>query len=84
MKLTPGVPRLIRWILTIGFFFLVLMTLMRIVLYMFFNKQGHAFPDVAGSFLLGLRFEIIDMDAQRIDKVLVHISNEIKENMEEA
>lgn len=32
----------------------------------------------------GFQIEIVDMDAQRIDKVLVHISNEIKENMEEA
>lgn len=32
----------------------------------------------------GFSIEIIDMDAQRIDKVLVHISKEIKENMEEA
>ncbi|HKH59195.1 MAG TPA: hemolysin family protein [Flavitalea sp.] len=32
----------------------------------------------------GFQLEIIDMDAQRIDKVLVHISNEIKKNMEEA
>lgn len=32
----------------------------------------------------GFRIEIVDMDAQRIDKVLVNISNEIKENMEEA
>ncbi|NII25685.1 HlyC/CorC family transporter [Pseudoflavitalea sp. X16] len=31
----------------------------------------------------GFRFEIIDMDAQRIDKVLVNISDEIKEEMEE-
>jgi len=29
----------------------------------------------------GFSLEIIDMDAQRIDKVLVHISAEIKENM---
>ena len=32
----------------------------------------------------GFQIEIIDMDAQRIDKVLVNISNEIKENMAEA
>ncbi|MBC7828625.1 MAG: HlyC/CorC family transporter [Chitinophagaceae bacterium] len=32
----------------------------------------------------GFQIEIIDMDAQRIDKVLVNISKEIKENMEEA
>ncbi|NML23296.1 HlyC/CorC family transporter [Pseudoflavitalea sp. G-6-1-2] len=31
----------------------------------------------------GFKFEIIDMDAQRIDKVLVHISDEIKENMDD-
>jgi putative hemolysin len=31
----------------------------------------------------GFQFEIIDMDAQRIDKVLVNISNEIKEGMED-
>ncbi|HUQ65480.1 MAG TPA: hemolysin family protein [Flavitalea sp.] len=31
----------------------------------------------------GFSLEIIDMDAQRIDKVLVNISKEIKENMEE-
>ncbi len=31
----------------------------------------------------GFRFEIVDMDAQRIDKVLVTISKEIKESLEE-
>ena len=31
----------------------------------------------------GFRFEIVDMDAQRIDKVLVQISKAIKEEMEE-
>jgi putative hemolysin len=31
----------------------------------------------------GFTLEIIDMDAQRIDKVLVSVSKEIKENMEE-
>ena len=31
----------------------------------------------------GFEFEIIDMDAQRIDKVLVVVSNEIRENMED-
>jgi len=30
----------------------------------------------------GFSLEIIDMDAQRIDKVLVNVSKEIKENME--
>ncbi len=30
----------------------------------------------------GFKFEIIDMDGQRIDKVLVHISDEIREEMD--
>lgn len=32
----------------------------------------------------GFKFEIVDMDAQRIDKVLVTVSKEIKESMEES
>lgn len=31
----------------------------------------------------GFRFEIVDMDAQRIDKVLVNVSPEIRENLDE-
>ncbi|MBZ4188345.1 hemolysin family protein [Niabella beijingensis] len=31
----------------------------------------------------GFDFEIVDMDGHRIDKVLVHISNELKEEMDE-
>lgn len=31
----------------------------------------------------GFRFEVVDMDAQRIDKLLVYISDEIKENMDD-
>ncbi|MFM7839466.1 MAG: transporter associated domain-containing protein, partial [Chitinophagaceae bacterium] len=31
----------------------------------------------------GFRFEIIDMDAQRIDKILVNISDEIREHWEQ-
>ena len=31
----------------------------------------------------GFGFEIIDMDGQRIDKLLVKISEELKDNMEE-
>ena len=31
----------------------------------------------------GFQFEVVDMDAQRIDKVLVTISEEIKSKMEQ-
>lgn len=51
-------PRLIRWILWTGFIFLVLMTLFRLGLYLFFNKQGHSAGQVLPSFWLGLRFDL--------------------------
>ncbi|HEY0677306.1 MAG TPA: sulfatase-like hydrolase/transferase, partial [Chitinophagaceae bacterium] len=51
-------PRLIRWILSTGFVFLILMTLFRLGLYLFFNKQGHTPVQVLPSFLLGLRFDL--------------------------
>ncbi len=62
------------------------------------NEDGHDFDTLAGFVLhelehipkagetfewRGFDFEIIDMDGQRIDKLLVKISEEIKENMEE-
>lgn len=62
------------------------------------NEAGHDFDTLAGFVLhelehipkagetfewRGFDFEIVDMDGQRIDKLLVKISEEIKENMEE-
>jgi putative hemolysin len=62
------------------------------------NEGEHDFDTLAGFILheleriprtgekltwRGFDFEIIDMDAQRIDKVLVNISNELKKDMEE-
>ena len=62
------------------------------------NEDGHNFDTLAGFVLhelehipkagetfewRGFDFEVIDMDGQRIDKLLVKISEEIKENMEE-
>jgi putative hemolysin len=62
------------------------------------NEEEQAFDTLAGFILhelehipetgeifdwRGFDFEIIDMDGQRIDKVLVKISDEIKEGMEE-
>ena len=49
----------------------------------FILHQLKRIPHTADKFEWGgFKIEIIDMDAQRIDKVLVHISKEIKENME--
>ncbi len=62
------------------------------------NEGEHDFDTLAGFILheleriprtgeklnwRGFGFEIVDMDAQRIDKVLVNISNELKKEMEE-
>jgi len=62
------------------------------------NEGEHQFDTLAGFILheleripqtgekfswRGFKFEIVDMDAQRIDKVLVQLSNELKEEMKE-
>ncbi len=62
------------------------------------NEADHDFDTLAGFVLhelehipvtgetfgwRGFTFEVIDMDGQRIDKLLVKVSNEIRENMEE-
>jgi putative hemolysin len=63
------------------------------------NEGEHDFDTLAGFILheleriprtgeklnwRGFSFEIVDMDAQRIDKVLVNLSNELKKSMEDA
>lgn len=52
------IPRLIRWILSTGLIFLILMTFCRLGLYLFFSSQGHSFSQVLSSFWLGLRFDL--------------------------
>jgi phosphoglycerol transferase MdoB-like AlkP superfamily enzyme len=53
-----GLPRVIKWTLSTGFVFLVLITLMRICLFLFFNRQSHSLQQASSSFLLGLRFDL--------------------------
>jgi phosphoglycerol transferase MdoB-like AlkP superfamily enzyme len=52
------IPRTLRWIFFTGLAFLLLMTLFRLGLYVFFNRQGHPVTDVLSSFWLGLRFDL--------------------------
>jgi hypothetical protein len=54
----PALPRVIKWTLTTGFLFLAILTLMRICLFIFFNRQSHSVGHVLQSFLLGLRFDL--------------------------
>jgi phosphoglycerol transferase MdoB-like AlkP superfamily enzyme len=51
-------PRLIRWILNLGLILILLMTVMRLALYLFFPNQGNSFGDVVNAMILGLRYDL--------------------------
>lgn len=51
-------PAVLRWCISIGITFILLMTVMRLGLYIFFNRQGNSITDSAPSFFLGLRFDL--------------------------
>ncbi len=51
-------PSLTRWILSIALIFLVLFTLMRLGLYLSFNKQGYSLSKLGDAFVLGLRYDL--------------------------
>ncbi|RYY21500.1 MAG: LTA synthase family protein [Chitinophagaceae bacterium] len=55
---TSTFPRLIRWILNLGLVLLLLMTMMRVALFLFFPNQGNSFPEVGKAMLLGLRYDL--------------------------
>jgi len=55
------IPKLIRWIFLTGIIFLFTMSLMRIVFFVYFPKQGNHFPDMLSSFVLGLRYDLRDV-----------------------
>ena len=50
------IPRLVRWILSVQFLFLVVMTVLRFLFYFRYNPLGKAFSGSA--FFMGLRFDI--------------------------
>lgn len=58
MKRVVNLPLLIRWILSVGCIFLMLMTILRITMFIFFNKQGYSFSNVTDAFILGLRYDL--------------------------
>ena len=55
------IPKLIRWIFSSGIIFLVVMTLLRLLFFVYFPKQGNHFSDVLPSFVLGLRYDLRDV-----------------------
>jgi phosphoglycerol transferase MdoB-like AlkP superfamily enzyme len=52
------IPKLIRLIFVVGIIFLLIMSLLRLGLYLFFSKQGHSFSELVPSFVLGVRFDL--------------------------
>src|SRR5579863_4390268 len=52
------IPKLTRWIFCTGIIFLLLMTLLRLALFLSFSRQGNDFGDTIPSFILGLRYDL--------------------------
>ena len=52
------IPKLIRLVFVTGIIFLLIMSLLRLVLYWAFSKQGHHFGDLLPAFGLGIRFDL--------------------------
>ncbi|WEK35211.1 MAG: sulfatase-like hydrolase/transferase [Candidatus Pseudobacter hemicellulosilyticus] len=57
-QLLRRLPALVRWVLTVGLVFLLLFTLMRLGLFLYFNKQGYTLGGLPDAFWLGLRFDL--------------------------
>ncbi len=52
------IPKLIRLIFATGIIFLLIMSLLRLFLFLSFSKQGHTFSDLLPAFGLGLRYDL--------------------------
>ncbi|MES1161258.1 MAG: hypothetical protein ABUM51_10905, partial [Bacteroidota bacterium] len=52
------IPKLVRFVFSVEIIFLLIMSLLRILLFLFFSSQGHHFSGVLSSFLLGLRYDL--------------------------
>lgn len=55
MRFTGKIPRLIRWVFSVMLFFLIMLTLYRVLF--FFHYRGQHRPFSGSAFLLGLRFD---------------------------
>jgi phosphoglycerol transferase MdoB-like AlkP superfamily enzyme len=52
------IPKLIRSLFATGIIFLLIMSLLRLALFLFFSSQGNSFGAVLSSFALGLRYDL--------------------------
>src|SRR5580704_17482602 len=54
----PNIPKTVRLVLAISIIFLLIMSLLRLALYLVFSSQGHSFISLLPCFLLGIRYDL--------------------------
>src|SRR5215831_14915805 len=52
------IPRYIQWIVLTGIVFLLLMTLLRGILFLVFQRSNYASSELLNGFILGLRYDL--------------------------
>jgi len=55
------IPKLVRSVFATGIIFLLIMSFLRIALFLCFNRQGTHFSDAFPAFVLGLRYDLRDV-----------------------
>jgi phosphoglycerol transferase MdoB-like AlkP superfamily enzyme len=54
----PNIPKTVRLVFFIGIIFLLIMSVLRLALFIAFPSQGHSFSSLLPSFLLGIRYDL--------------------------
>jgi phosphoglycerol transferase MdoB-like AlkP superfamily enzyme len=54
----PNIPKTVRLVFATGIIFLLIMSLLRLALFLAFSTQGHRFMGVIPSFVLGIRYDL--------------------------
>jgi phosphoglycerol transferase MdoB-like AlkP superfamily enzyme len=54
----PNIPKTVRLVFSTGIIFLLILSLLRLALFLSFSRQGHTFGAVFPAFLLGIRFDL--------------------------
>src|SRR5580698_9389372 len=54
----PNIPKTVRLVFSIGIIFLLIMSLLRLALFIVFPSQGHSFLSLLPCFWLGIRYDL--------------------------
>ena len=54
----PNIPKTVRLVFSTGIIFLLMMSLLRLALFLAFSRQGHSWGALIPSFLLGIRYDL--------------------------